>query len=183
MKKNPLSILAVICALLALVAALANLVALGRINEELTARLNTLQSQMDELRRDPEEMQGAMTTPEEEDMEAWCNLVVDDWSATESTLTADIFAVAQLEDALTVSQAQLQLICGEQSQVRDIEMRPGEGSDSYEANLPGFVFDLPEMEDGDELTLELIVTFTGARNIHARVHWYLEDGSLYLVSG
>ena len=86
-------------------------------------------------------------------------------------------------DLSAVTDGGLYLICGDQTQVRDIEMQPGEGENSFEANLPGLVFDLPEPESGDELILELITTCTGGRTIHARVNWYFEDGMLELVSG
>lgn len=175
MRKNLTSVLALLCALLTLVIALFCLGALKKSNETLTARIAALEAQVARLSEN--------SAPEEELPDISCNLLVDSWSAADGTLTADIFAVAQLEEGLEVSQAQLYLICGEQSQIRDIEMLPGEGTATFEANLPGLIFDLPEMENGDELTLELVVTITGGRNIHARVNWYLEDGEPYLVSG
>lgn len=176
MKKNLISILALICALLTLAIALFCLGALKKTNRELADRIAALEARIGKL-------ENSTALPEEELLGVSCNLLVDSWTAHDNTLTADIFAVAQLEEGLEASQAQLYLSCGEQTQIRDIEMLPGEGENCFEANLPGTAFDLPAMEEGDELTLELIVTFTGGRNIHARVSWYLEDGELVLVSG
>lgn len=176
MKKNLTSVIALVCALLTLIIALFCLHTLKQTNEALSAKIAVLEAQVAQLR--PQMEGSAVELPD-----VSCNLLVDSWSADEKQLTADLFAVAQLEEGLTVSQAQLYLTCGDQSQVRDIEMSPGEGENSFESNLPGLVFDLPEMEEGSELTLELIVTTTGGRNIHARVNWYLEDARLELVSG
>ena len=176
MKKNLISILALGCGLLTLAIALFCLGALKKTNRELAGRVAALEARIGNL-------ENSAASLEEELSNASCNLLVDGWTADESTLTADIFAVAQLEEGLEASQAQLYLSCGGQAQTRDIEMLPGEGENCFEANLPGIAFDLPAMEEGDELTLELIVTFTGGRNIHARVSWYLEDGELVLVSG
>ena len=165
MKKNLTSVAALVCALLTLIIALFCLVAMRRTSEELSSRIAALEAQVAQLRN--------QTEPSDVQLpDISCNLLVDSWTADEGILTTDLFAVAQLY-----------LICGDQTQVRDIEMQPGEGENSFEANLPGFVFDLPEPESGDELILELITTYTGGRTIHARVNWYFEDGMLELVSG
>ena len=176
MKKNLTSVAALVCALLTLIIALFCLVTMQRTSEELSSRIAALEAQVAQLRN--------QTEPSDVQLpDISCNLLVDSWTADEGILTTDLFAVAQLEEGMTVSQAQLCLICGDQTQVRDIEMQPGEGENSFEANLPGFVFDLPEPESGNELILELITTCTGGRTIHARVNWYFEDGMLELVSG
>lgn len=176
MKKNIPSLLALICALLTLAVSLVCLVSLKNTNEELSARIAGVEAQVAQLRAQLENT--AVELPG-----LSCSLLVDSWSADGGVLTADLFAVARLEAGLTVSQAQLYLFCGEQLQIRDIEMDSGEGENCFEANLPGTVFELPAMESGDELTLELAVTCTGGQIIHARVSWYLEDGQLLLVSG
>ena len=182
MKKNLTSILALICALLSLAVSLASLATLKSANEALFGTIANLEAQITQLRSDLESKPTCPDTPDENVAEAYCTLTVETWSATEQTLTADLFVLAYLPSA-EISQAQLYFICGDQTQVRDIEMQPGEGENSFEANLPGLVFDLPEPESGDELILELITTCTGGRTIHARVNWYFEDGMLELVSG
>ena len=179
MKKNIPSLLALICALLTLAVSLFCLVSLKNTKEELSARIAGLETQVARL---GEEVENSTPVPEEVPGLS-CSLLVDRWSAGGGALTADLFAVARLEAGLTVSRAQLYLICGEQLQIRDIEMNSGEGEDCFEADLPGTVFELPGMEEGDELVLELAVTCTGGQNIHARVSWYLEEGQLLLVSG
>lgn len=179
MKKNIPSLLALICALLTLAVSLVCLVSLKNTKEELSARIAGLETQVARL---GEEV-GNSAPVSEEVPGLSCSLLVDSWSADGGVLTADFFAVARLEAGLTVSLARLYLFCGEQLQIRDIEMDSGEGENCFEANLPGTVFELPAMESGDELTLELAVTCTGGQIIHARVSWYLEDGQLLLVSG
>lgn len=182
MKRNLTSILALICALLSLAVSLASLATLKSANEALFGTIANLEAQITQLRSDLESKPTCPDTPDENVAEAYCTLTVETWSATEQTLTADLFVLAYLPSA-EISQAQLYFICGDQTQIQEIELLPGEADNCFDAYLPGSVFDLPYMESGDELTLELIVTFTGGRTIHARVNWYFEDGMLELVSG
>ena len=189
MKKNITSILAMLCAMLALVMVVFHIITLRNTNAELTSRLSALESEVEQLRSDLESetalLKEAIDVPAyEEDTEAYCTLTVNDWSAADGTLAVDIFAQAVTTGDTTVSEAQLYLIKGDSMQTLDISLLPGEADGSFEAELSGLSFTLPEVGPEEELELELQVTFADCGTVSTHgASWYSENGQLYLVTG
>lgn len=182
MKKNIISILALGCALLTLAIALFCLGALKKTNKELTAKVEALDAQVSQLRRELE----AETAPfyEEDTGEAYCSLAVDDWHISDNTLVLDLFAQAVLPEGTAVSDAQLLLTCGDTCHQTEISLSAGEAEGCFEAELSGITFSLSGTAPDQELELVLMVTFTGGNVIQAYGgSWYQEDGQLYLIAG
>lgn len=179
MKRNLTSILTLLCALLALVLALLGL-GLGHSKHmELQDTISVLQDQILQL----QESMDANVAYVDDLPEVYCTLTVQSWFAEDQSLTAELFALACLPTDAAITQAQLSLRCGAQTQSRDIELLPGEADNCYDAYLPGAVFSLPAMESGDELTLELVISCTDGHQLTAQVDWYWEDNQLLLISG
>ena len=154
----------------------------------LEEQLALLQSRVTELEAENEVLRAALENaagmePATE-TEASAELYLTDWLAGDGELTLDIFARAMLPAGAQVSGARLLLLSGSTCQELPIELRPGEADGSFEAELSGLTFTIPELEPDDELELQLMVTFTGGSVIQAYgVSWYLEEGMLCLISG
>lgn len=153
----------------------------------LEEQLALLQSRVTELEAENEALRAALGNAagmEPAETEAAAELYLTDWLAGDGELTLDIFARAMLPAGAQVSDARLLLLSGSTCQELPIELRPGEADGSFEAELSGLTFTIPELEPDDELELQLMVTFTGGNVIQAYgVSWYLEDGMLCLISG
>ena len=184
MKKNLISILALILALAALGTALFSIGGLKKTQAALESRIAALEAQLaQQPAAVPEE-----TTPQapsaDESTDAYCNLVVGDWFMEDGSITMDVFAEAMLPEDAAVSEAVLLLIQGETMQSQTISMSPGEAAGSFVADLTGIAFVLPELDPGAEVELQLQVTFSGGLTISAGgISWYESEGQLHLVSG
>lgn len=187
MKKNLTSVLTLLCALLALAAALLNIISLKKTQAELESQLAGLQFQVEQLRLELESE--AAISDEAPDIseaanEAFCTLAIDGWSLEDDTLTLDLFAQAVLPEGTAVSDAQLLLTCGDTCHQTEISLSAGEAEGCFEAELSGITFSLSGTAPDQELELVLMVTFTGGNVIQAYGgSWYQEDGQLYLIAG
>lgn len=121
--------------------------------------------------------------------QSYCNLVVDQWEATDETLTihrAYAQAVVVSNAALaTAENARLVLRLGdEEVSAYDVTLSHGESSESLEADLENIVFEIPALSLRDELELSLEVTLPGNITITGYgASWYRQGGRLHLISG
>ena len=123
---------------------------------------------------------------------AYCNMVVEDWQADDSTLTiqsgyiqAQMPRLTAVGTAPTVSGAALVLKLNDQETERkDVTLSAGEGIGSFEAALSGVSFHMPVMEQDGQLDLWLEVTLSDGNVIKAAGgSWYGSDGQLQLAVG
>lgn len=120
---------------------------------------------------------------------SYCNLVVDQWEATDETLTiqtAYAQAIIASNAALaTAENSRLVLRMGdEEVSAYDVTLKHGESSESLEADLENIVFDIPALTLRDELELWLEVTLPGNITITGYgASWYRQGGRLHLISG
>ena len=120
---------------------------------------------------------------------SYCNLVVDQWEASDDTLTiktAYAQAVVVSNAALaTVEDARLVLRMGDQEVSScDVTLSYGESSESLEADLENVEFRIPALSTRDELELWLEVTLPGNITITGYgASWYRAGGRLNLISG
>lgn len=121
-------------------------------------------------------------------LSSYCNLLVDSWTLKNGSLFISGHAQIQLPQIGGDSaepEASLYLILnGEELQRCGIELVPGEGSGSFEAELSNFDFNpLPALQEGETLALYLdVVIGTGTESVCGG-EWYLENGELLLVAG
>lgn len=120
---------------------------------------------------------------------SYCNLVVDQWEATNDTLTIRMaYAQAIIVSNAAVPTAEhcrLVLRMGDQEvSAYDVTLKPGESSESLEADLENIVFQIPALSIQDELELWLEVTLPGNMTISGYgASWYRAGGRLQLISG
>lgn len=123
---------------------------------------------------------------------AYGNLVVESWYDTEGKLTVTSgYVQVQMPristdgSEITYSSADLVLqLNGQELARQSLNLPAGEGEGSYELVLTDVVFDMPEMEDSDQLELWLEVTLsTGEELLSTGGSWFYSDGELLLAVG
>lgn len=120
---------------------------------------------------------------------SYCNLVVDQWDASDEELTiqtAYAQAVVVSNAALaTAEHSRLVLkLDGQEVSTYDVTLTPGESSESLEADLENITFRIPALGTRDELELWLEVTLPGNITVTGYgASWYQEGGMLHLISG
>jgi hypothetical protein len=187
MKKNWLSVLALILALAAL--------ALALLCFRQAYRLDNLEAQMDDVlaelaRREAlEEMlfasnaEAAPADPAEEWLDPNCTLAVLGWQADDHLLTLDLFVQAQLPRDTLPNSAELHMVCGEETQIQEITLLPC-ADGSFETELSGITFSIPYLGENDAMSLELHVSYgDGYQVSNYSAGWFMEDGVLSMVSG
>ena len=187
MRKNWISVLALILALTAL--ALALLCCLQ------ARRLDNLEAKMDDVLAElargealaemliPSATEEEIAVSPEELIEPNCKLVVLGWQADDSLLTLDLFVQAQLPLGAVPNEVALHMVCGEETQIQEITLLPGKDG-SFETELSGITFSVPHLEEGDAMGLELHVTYgNGYQVSDYSAGWFMEDDTLSMVSG
>ena len=175
MKTKKITILSIVCILLAAVLALsvfalvsskAQITALEEENHALKAQIENMSVTHDFLPED-----------------CYCTLVVADWSVNGNALTATTFAQAVLPDP-AISDARIELRRGEA--VLDsltIKFGDGDAVGIYEVDA-SVEFDLPDISEGEELQLWLVVESESAGVLEScGGGWYLENGEWMLITG
>lgn len=123
---------------------------------------------------------------------AYCNVFLEDWTSDGSSLTVSSgYAMVQMpqlpEEGENVDfrGARLALMLnGEEVGSVNLDMPEGEGAGSYETTLENIRFDLPAMNEDDQLDLMLLATLTSDAVISTNAgSWFLSDGTLNLVVG
>lgn len=125
-------------------------------------------------------------------LSAYANIVVEDWEASDDTMTikschlqAQMPRLTADNKAASVSSAALVLkLNGEEVDRKDVTLKEGEGEGSFEASITGQSFAMPAMEEDYQLDLWLEVSLSTGNTITASGgSWYFSDGSLQLAVG
>ena len=120
---------------------------------------------------------------------SYCNLIVDQWEATDEELTIHTAyaqaVVVSNANLITAEEARLVLRMGdEEVSAYDVTLDPGESSESLEADLENITFQIPALGTRDELELWLEVVLPGNITVTGYgASWYQEGGMLHLISG
>lgn len=166
MKKNILSILTLICAVVALIVSLCALASVRKLNAKLE-----------------ETPSASIQLPSGS---AYCDLFVGNWRVDGSTLKLDEVRVdVQLPNNTTCLDAQLVLYCRDEVlENHSVSLAPGEAGGSLFLADPVSDFSLPALQEDDELALWLELTLSDGTTAQAcGAQWYQEDGTLLLVAG
>lgn len=121
---------------------------------------------------------------------SYANLLVEDWEATDATLTVKSgYAQVQLPRLASItpnlsSAALVLTLNGEEVERQALTMPAGEGEGSYELTLSGNSFSMPAMEDDYQLEMQLeVVLNTGSTVTVSGGSWFCNDGELIMVVG
>lgn len=163
-----------------------------RLNEDLAAlrgRVEALETENELLKEQLAEM-GSAPEQTEPDYNPIAELNIYDWTAEGTTLTIHAFArvMALAKGDGTVGQIEsCTLVLGLNDvdwETRELQLLPGEASDSMELELDGEVFALEELADGDSLELRLEVLLTDGRVLTAvGGGWDYAEGQLMMIAG
>jgi len=124
-------------------------------------------------------------------LNAYANLIVEDWEATGSNLVVKSgYAQVQMPRLSTsgpasLSKASLVLkLNGEETSRMALTLPAGEGEGSYEMSLENATFTMPAMEDDYQLDLYLEVILSNGNSMQTvGGSWYSNNGELLLVVG
>ena len=124
-------------------------------------------------------------------LNAYANMIVEDWEATSTNLVVKSgYVQAQMprlstNGAASISKAALVLkLNGQESSRQELQIPAGEGDGSYEMSLADVSFVMPAMADDYQLDLVLEVTLSTGNTIQASGgSWYSNNGELLLVVG
>lgn len=178
MKKNTLSIIALVIAVGALIFAFVT-------TQQLTGRIETLEkynaslvAQVQQLSSRPD---GFLSTS---DNAVASSLIVESWSYTPGTLTiTGGYAEVQLVAASTPDCTLTLKFNGDILHSQSLALTPDETGTAFAADLHGIVFELPELTGDDLLELWLDVNVGGESQSVSGVEWYLENGQLMMSAG
>lgn len=115
--------------------------------------------------------------------EAYCTLVIANWSVTDNVLTATAFAEAILPDS-AVSDACIELRRGETVlESQSVTFSSGDAVGIYEADV-SIQLELPEIGADEELQLWLVVDSEVTDLLEScGGGWYLDAGEWMLITG
>ena len=175
MKTKKMTILSIICILLAaalalsvfaLVTSQAKNAALEEENHALKAQIENMSVTLDILPED-----------------CYCTLVIADWSVSGNALTATAYAEAVLPDP-AITDARIEMRRGETIlNTQSITFGSGDAIGIYEADAT-VQFDFPEIDAGEELQLWLVVESESAGLLEScGGGWYPENGEWLLITG
>lgn len=125
-------------------------------------------------------------------LSSYCNMIVDSWEGDgdQLTITEGYIQVQLPRIALgggnpTVSTAELVLKkAGEEISRQALTLPEGEGENSYELMLTDTAFQIPEMQDDQQLDLYLEVKLSDGQLLStAGCSWYHNAGELFLAVG
>lgn len=191
MKKNILSIIALILALISLalcgmtISAAwdmadrydAQLAWMDERYASLESRLAALESRFGALESQSDVPVPSEPAPTEAPAEAYCNLILGDWTFEGDTLTVSTAFAQVLAENADLETALIRLETGSDPITLPIEMHPGEAAHSYELDLTNLVFVLSDLSEGDMMALHLDVTLSDGQALTAcAATWeYLEE--------
>lgn len=163
-----------------------------RLNEDLAAlrgRVEALEAENELLRAQLAEMGSApeQTVP---DYNPIAELNIYDWTAEGTTLTVHAFArvMSLAKGDGTIGQVESCTLVLRLNDVdwesRELQLLPGEASDSMELELEGEVYALEELADGDTLELRLEILLTDGKILTAvGGGWDYAEGQLMMIAG
>lgn len=175
MKTKKITMLSIVCILLAAVLALSVFALVSS-----KSKINALEEENHALKAQIENMSVYQDWLPED---SYCALVVADWSVNGNVLTADTFAQAVLSDPV-IYDARIELRRGEAVlDSMSITFGSGDAIGIYEADT-SVKFDFPEISADEELQLWLVVESEGAGLLDScGGGWYLENGEWMLITG
>ena len=176
-----LTLLALVCALAALVVSLLTLGALRREGEEL----RTLAAENADLQQRLEQLQTQPAAPE---TEAACAMVVDSWVAQGDTLTlTSAFVHVQLPQGSDLGVTEARLVLTQNGRIlcrRSVTLVPGEADSSFEAFVNALSLSPETAAEEGELLLAFEVTLSDGTELSADGgSWYLSHGEIYAAVG
>lgn len=165
---------------------------IARLNEDLAAirgRVEALETENELLKEQLAEMGSAPEQPEP-DYNPIAELNIYDWTAEGTTLTIHGFArvMSLAKGDGTIGQVESCTLVLRLNDVdwetRELQLLPGEASDSMELELEGEVYALEELADGDTLELRLEVMLTDGTTLSAvGGGWDYAEGQLMMIAG
>ena len=183
MKKKSLTICLIVCAVLA-AALLLSVVALASSKPDPSAPENEEQVLQDQpLPEQPDAPTGQIEFIPIVPEESYCTLVIDTWSVEDGILTASTFLQAVMSESSDFT-ARVELLNGDVVlAAHPVTLDAGEAGGIYEADVT-VQFEIPELSAEDELQLWLVVEPAGGDALYyCGADWYLEDGTLMLITG
>lgn len=200
MKKNILAVIALILALISLalcgmtISAAwdmadrydAQLAWMDERYASLDARLAALESRFGALEAQPDVPVPSEPAPTEAPAasEAYCNLIIGDWTFEGDTLTVSTAFAQVLAENNALETAVIRLETGSEPITLPIEMHPGEAAHSYELDLTNLVFVLSDLSEGDMMALHLDVTLSDGQALTAcAATWEYLEGKLHMSVG
>lgn len=144
-------------------------------NDRLSNLNQALRLQLDSIF-----LSGSSGTYVEED---YCSLLVDSWSEEDGILSFDAFAQVFLTVPVDFT-ARLELWRGDSVfSAQPVTLNETEAATVFEGNLSNS-FEIPEISDGEELQLWLMVEPADGTPLFAcAASWSMEDGSLMIITG
>ncbi|MBR3973723.1 MAG: hypothetical protein IKJ99_07195 [Oscillospiraceae bacterium] len=193
MKKNILSVIALILALVSLALCGMTISAAWDMADRYDAQLAwmderyaSLESRLDALEARPETpapTEPVYTEEPDEDL-TYCNLIIDDWTFENGVLTVHTAFAQVMAENNSLESAFIELKTEDAPVILTIEMLPGEASDSYELDLYNLVYELPELYEGEWLSLNLHVTLAdGTTLVTSGGTWEYLEGKLHMSVG
>lgn len=187
MKKNIISVLALVLALASLLLAGFTWLTARNQAEDYTARLEKLETELLQLQsQTAETLPPSDPSTDTETEEAYCSLHLGDWTCNGDMLVLSVaYAQVLTVPELPLTGAALVLeLNGNAVSSTVLKMNPGEASDSYELDLAGFSLALPELATGDHLELHLEAILSDGTVLTAvGGTWDWENGQLLMVAG
>ena len=177
MKKKTLTLVLIICAVLAVV--LVSVIALTSANNDTPA------PEVDDVsvQNQPENNPGQDPLEVLDSNNPDCALILNDWKVQDNVLTIDAFAQAFLPG---VENFEARIDFWKNDTVLEsnaLTLNPGEGTDSYEAEV-AVDFAVPELGADEELQVWLIVELGDTDVVYScGAGWYAENGQLMLITG
>lgn len=191
MRKNQtlLTLLTLICSICSLILSM-----LAFVRSEDTATMVDLQAQNIQLQSQIDKLTtrltGSTEAPTYSVEDAYCNLIIGDYTATDVQLVIDtVYAQVQLPQStgtpLTIRRAELVLSLGDNELYQqEITLQPGESEGGYELTLTKLQLPLPDLKEDELLDLKLEVTLSDGQSLRSdSASWYAEGSSLYLIAG
>ena len=163
-----------------------------RLNEDLAAirgRVEALETENELLKEQLAEMGSAPEQPEP-DYNPIAELNIYDWTAEGTTLTIHGFArvMSLAKGDGTIGQVESCTLVLRLNDVdwetRELQLLPGEASDSMELELEGEVYALEGLANGDTLELRLEILLTDGKLLTAvGGGWDYAEGQLMMIAG
>lgn len=188
-KQMLVSVLTLICALASLVLSF-----LAFLRSDRTADLDMLQQQISVLESRVDQLTARLTgeviVSDGVASDAFCNLIVDTYSADEETLIInDLYLQVQLPQSAvsstSVRRSELILVLADNILYQqEVSLLPGESEGGFELALSNLKLPLPEMTAEDQLDLMLEVALSDGQMLQpASVSWFMSGDQLYLLAG
>lgn len=184
MKKDSISLLALMLAAAALVLAIVSVVRKPAADCNHTEEIAVLQSQLEALQSQLDSLQ--VQPPVTSVSGGRADLFINEWEQRDGTLTlTDGYIQVQLSGGASIDKTLLVMMHnGVEHSRAEITLEIGEAEGSYHCTLTDTWFILPELKDDDTLDVHLVVTLSnGDTVISGGTSYYATAEGLYAVVG